>query len=215
MLVGALLLYQHTSGFLAGAAHAEGTVTSLVSSGSSGSGTLAPVFQFAIGTGERVEVTGSVASRPPRYIRGEKVDVVYDPGRPQEARINDFFSLWGAAVIVGGFGGVFFLIGAGMMLAGGVTRRHDASLLQTGTAVATKFQSVELNRSLDVNGSCPFRVVTQWLDPATSEVHVFKSHDLWFDPTAYIKRSDITVYIARGNQKHYYVDLSFLPKLAE
>jgi hypothetical protein len=57
-------------------------------------------------------------------------------------------------------------------------------------------------------------VTVQWLDPTSSQVRVFESHNLWFDPTAYIKDKKIRVFLDMHNPKKYYVDLSFLPKQA-
>jgi hypothetical protein len=214
MLTGAFLLYNSTNSFLKEAVTAEGTVVELVRSRSSDSTTYAPVIHFIDGTGETVEFTSSTSSNPPSYSEGEKVEVLYLPSRPQEAKINSFFSLWGAVVIVGGLGGVFFLIGAAIILIPMLQGRRDEYLKQQGTRIETEFQSVELNRSLSVNGRNPFRVLTQWQNPATSEVHVFASNNLWFDPTSYIKSKKITVFIETNNPKKYYVDLSFLPRQA-
>lgn len=117
-------------------------------------------------------------------------------------------------MIVGGIGSIFFLIGGGIVLASVLHGRKVEYLRQNGTPVLTTFQSVELNTSLSVNGRHPFRVFTQWTNPSTFEIHVFESDNLWFDPSPHINNRAITVFIEPGNPKKYYVDLSFLPKLA-
>ena len=71
-----------------------------------------------------------------------------------------------------------------------------------------------INKSLTVNDRSPFLILTQWLNPATSELHIFESNNIWFDPTNHIKTKKIRVFIDRKNPKKYYVDLSFLPKVA-
>ena len=98
------------------------------------------------------------------------------------------------------------------MLVGTLTGRKDAYLKTHGIPLDTEFQSVECNEVLSVNGKHPFRVLTLWQNPSTSELFIFKSHNLWFDPSNYIKRKNITVFIERNNPRKYYVDLSFLPK---
>ena len=112
------------------------------------------------------------------------------------------------------FGQRFFLIGIGMFLVGGLKNRKEAFLKLHGIPIQTKFQSVELNTALSVNGRHPFRVLGQWQNPATSEVHIFHSNNLWFDPSEYLEGKNITVFIEKNNPKKFYVDLSFLPKLA-
>ena len=58
-------------------------------------------------------------------------------------------------------------------------------------------------------------LITQWQNPATSEVHVFKSNNIWFDPSSYIHTDTITVFCEKDDLSEYYVDISFLPKLAK
>jgi hypothetical protein len=165
--------------------------------------------------GEKIEFTSSTSSNPPRYSKGEKVEVLYLPTEPEKAKINSFFALWGGVVILGGMGGVFFLIGTSIVLVISLKGRRDEYLKKRGTPIETEFQRVALNQSRSVNGRYPFQVLTQWQNPSTTEVHIFQSNDLWFDPSNYIKSKLITIFIERNNPKKYYVDLSFLPKVAE
>jgi len=215
MLIGAFYLYQSTGSFLEEATTADGTVVDFVRSRSSDSTTYAPVIHFIDRKGEKIEFTSSTSSNPPSYTKGEKVEVLYLPAQPQKAKINGFFALWGGVVILGGMGSVFLLIATGIILFLNLKGRRDKYLKSKGTPIETDFQSVELNQSFSVNGRHPFRVLTQWQNPSTSEVHVFKSNNLWFDPSNYIKIKRITVFIERNNPKKYYVDLSFLPKVAD
>ncbi|MNC77488.1 hypothetical protein D3C75_1294550 [compost metagenome] len=55
---------------------------------------------------------------------------------------------------------------------------------------------------------------SQWLNPRTSEVHLFESDNIWFDPSDYLKDESISVFIDKKNPKKYHVDISFLPKIA-
>src|SRR5713226_4856670 len=183
MLVGAIFLYQSTSSFLAQATKTDGTVVDLEQSRSNDSTTYKPVVNFIDQKGETIKFTSSSGSNPPSYSKGEKVEVLYLAAEPQKAKINGFFSLWGGPIILGGMGGVFFLIGTGMILLIMLKGRSDEYLKKQGTPVETEFQRVEINEALSVNGRNPFRIITQWLNPETSEVHVFKSNNLWFDPT--------------------------------
>lgn len=214
LLVVAALLYQHTRSFIGEATTAQGTVIELQPVRSDGSTTYRPVVRFKDQRGETIEFSSSSSSSPPSYSRGEIVTVLYRPGNPQDAQIDGFFSLWGGSVIVAGLGSVFGLIGGGIIVGRRFIRVRDEGLRRSGTPIETEFQSVQLNTAIEVNGRHPFRVLTQWQNPATSQIHVFHSHNLWFDPTKYLTEKQITVYIQPGNPKKYYVDLSFLPQLA-
>jgi hypothetical protein len=215
MLVGVFLIYKSTSAFLGEAVKAEGTVVELMQSRSSDSTTYRPVVHFINQDGQKIEFMSTAGSNPPSYSEGQKVEVLYLTTEPQNAKINDFFSIWGGAAILGGLGGVFFLIGSGIILAGSLASRKSEYLRKNGVPIETEYQSVEQNTAFSVNGRHPFRVLTQWQNPSTSELHIFKSNNLWFDPSSYIESKKITVFIERNNPKKYFVDLSFLPELAK
>ena len=71
---------------------------------------------------------------------------------------------------------------------------------------------MELNGSLEVNGENPYRIVAKWHDTANNRLHVFRSANLWFDPTDYVPEWN-PVYIDRNNPKRYHMETSFLPRL--
>lgn len=214
LLVGAFLWYQNTVSFLDEALESPGVVTDLVYSRSSDSSSYYPVVRFEDETGQLIEFQSSSGSNPASYSRGEKVSVFYLPGEPESARIDGFFSLWGGALILGIIGGAFFLVGILMVLVPLIRKGRGAKLRESGQLVMASFRSVEQNTSLVMNGQSPFRIVTQWQDPATANIHVFRSDNLWFDPTDHIPGESIPVYIRPDNPKRYWVDTSFLPKLA-
>lgn len=215
LLAGAFFMYRSTSDFLAEAIKTEGTVVDLALSRSSNSTTYSPIVQFTSRDGQAIEFISSFSSNPPSYRKGEKVEVLYLPVNPQDAKISGFFSLWGGVSIVGGLGAVFFAIGTGIMLAGRLKERKNDYLLKHGAPIETQFQSVSVNTAFSDNGRNPFVILTQWQNPATSEIHVFRSDNIWFDPSNYVAGKKITVYIEQGNPKNYHVDLSFLPRFAE
>ena len=125
----ALLLYQHTSAFIASASRTQGEVLRLLhveSSKSNSSGTWKPLVRFKAPSGEIIEFAPSSSSSPPAYKVGEKVDVFFDPNDPQDAMLDGFFSLWGGALITGGLGLVFLLVTAVLLFvpATGPARRR-------------------------------------------------------------------------------------------
>jgi hypothetical protein len=226
MLIGAGFAAANTRSFLAHALRTEGTVvalqprhstngysTSSTTSSSTRSLTFAPLVRF-MHAGQVIDFTASTASNPPAYHIGETVPVLYEDTPPFKARIDSFFSLWGATVIVGGLGTVFLLIGALLIIVPRMNARADDRLRHEGVPVDADLQSVDLNTTVTVNGRNPFRITAQWQDPTTSRVYVFVSRNIWFDPSKYITGKSVRVFIAQGNPKRYYVDLSFLPALA-
>jgi len=173
--------------------------------------TYAPVVRFLTQDGRSIEFTSKAGSNPPRYAKGETVDVLYPASSPEKASIDDFSSLWMGPLIVGGPGLLLILLGAGIIVIPGLKGRKNAILRRSGTAVEADFQRVEKNTNLNIGGRNPFNVITEWRDPSTSETHTFRSDNLWYDPSGQIDREKITVFMERNNPKKYYVDLSFLP----
>ena len=112
-------------------------------------------------------------------------------------------------------GAIFFLIGAGVALVPMLKKRQGEHLKEQGRAIETEFKSVRVNNAVFVNGRNPFRVVTQWKDPSSSQMRLFESNNIWYDPTNLIKSQRIRVFLDKNNPKKYYVDLSFLPENEE
>ncbi|MEM8603584.1 MAG: DUF3592 domain-containing protein, partial [Cyanobacteria bacterium P01_H01_bin.121] len=210
MLVATYFFYTNTQTFLDSAIAAEGTVIELIRSRSNDSTTYRPIVQFTSPSGEPIEFVSSVGSNPPRYKPGQTVAILYNPENPQNARLDGFFALWGSSLILGGIGTSFTATGIGLWVGERQQRRKREYLQQFGTPIQTTLQSVGFDWSTKVNGRHPFQITSQWQDPKTSEIYIFRSQPIWFDPSDYIKDQSIKVLIAPDNPKKYYVDLSFL-----
>ena len=76
----------------------------------------APVVRFSLPNGESITFQSSISSNPPRYAVEEKVTVRYDLENPADAAIVGWIEAWLLVSIMGGFGAVFTLIGAGLTL---------------------------------------------------------------------------------------------------
>ncbi|XKM13833.1 hypothetical protein RCS94_01330 [Orbaceae bacterium ac157xtp] len=118
----------------------------------------------------------------------------------------------GAILVLSIMGGAFFLVGAVPLFILYKKNAVKKDLLKNGRPVPAKVKSVYYNEALQVNGRSPFVIECHWVDPSNpSSLHIFKSHNIWFDPSDFIRSENITVYIDQNNPKRYYVDLSFLP----
>jgi hypothetical protein len=215
MLIGSFFLYQNTQDFLKDALQAEGTVIELVRSRSSDSTTYRPVVEFKTQSGSVIEFTSSSGSNPPSYSKGEVVSILYHESSPEQAKINGFFSLWGLPLILGSLGAVFFLVGFSIIFSSRLNGKKIEYLRKNGMPIKAKFQNVGINDALRVNGRSPYQIYAQWQNPSTSEIHLFNSENIWFDPTDHINNDELTVFIEKNNPAKYYVDISFLPKVAD
>ena len=215
MLIGAFFLFSNTHNFLKSSLTTTGTVIKLISSKSDDSTTYRPVVEFKTPAGKIIEFTSSAGSNPPSYSKGEIVEVYYDEATPEKAKINGFFSLWGGVTILGILGAVFSTIGASLLIATRQKSKNIERLKLIGSPVKAKFQSVEKNGSYTLNKRNPYQIYAQWKNPMTSKLHIFKSDNIWFDPTDHIIDDEITVLIDRKNPKKYHMDISFLPEVAD
>jgi hypothetical protein len=215
LLAGALALALNTRSFIATAKHAQGSVIELIEKrDSDGSVTYKPVVAFTADSGASVNFTSSFSSNPPAYDVGEAVEVLYAPDNPNSARIRGFGSLWLGPTILGCLGAVFAAIGFGILIVSRLNKKKREWLMAYGTEIQADFQSVERNTSLKVNGRSPWRIIAQWQNPETGQLHVFNSENVWFDPTNHVTTKQLKVLLDPKNAKRYHVDISFLPQLA-
>lgn len=214
LLLGAVASYQSANRFLEEAVSATGVVVALEEQRGDGTVSYHPVVVFLDENKKTVRFTSSVGSSPAAYRKAEKVPVLYLPGQPEDARIDSFFEHWGASLIMSILGAPFFLIGLSIVLFGMRKKRKQDYLQKHGMPVMAEFQEVERNHSLSVNGKNPYIIVCHWLNPQTSEIHVFESENIWFDPSRYMGEDKIRVLVDKGNYGKYHVDISFLPKVA-
>ena len=87
LLVLGLWLHRNTAAFLERAVPGDGVVVDLVASHSNGGVTWAPVVEFRH-EGRAHRFRDSVSSNPASYRRGDGVRILYDPARPDDARID-------------------------------------------------------------------------------------------------------------------------------
>jgi hypothetical protein len=217
LLAAGVYTARSTRRFLATAEKAAGVVIENVwqDSSSSDGGTYRPRVRFRTRTGQDIEFVSDTGSMPAAYRQGEGVTIVYDPDDPAHASINGFWALWLGTVILFGLGIAFAAAGIGPLVWLRHQRRMTEWLRANGQRVQTTFERVELDTSLTVNGSHPYRIVSQWLNPRTNQVHVFKSESIWYDPAQYIDGGMIGVWIDPDNPKRYAMETGFLPRIAD
>lgn len=125
-LVIGLILAGVSASFLADAKRARGTVVSLEwrndhdtsrRTQTDDKPAAYPVVAFTSADGAPRKFEDSTGSNPPSYEVGERVEVLYHPGSPEDARINGFASLWLLPLIFSGIGLVIAGIGTGVALA--------------------------------------------------------------------------------------------------
>jgi hypothetical protein len=218
LLIGSIFAFRQTRHFLQSAVPVPGVVIENVwresrSANNGTSGSFHPRIRFRTLDGQEISFITNTGSSPPSHRVNDPVTILYDPQEPHHASIKSFAELWLLPTILCGLGIVFCSLGAGAVIWKGVSTRKDAWLRQNGRRIQAQFTRVELNTSLEVNGSNPYHIVCQWLDPASNQMHIFKSGNIWFDPISYIPGKTLEVLLDPNNPHRYLVETSFLPKV--
>ncbi|MDB5050471.1 MAG: hypothetical protein JWO30_3542 [Fibrobacteres bacterium] len=217
-LVGLMFSIADTRAFLAGSLAAQGEIIDLVRDSDRDnpdgrSTSLFPVIRFPDRSGKAVVFKSSTSASRGAEV-GQRVQVRYAAENPRHAVWADsvgdawglsiFLSLFG--LIIGGMGALFYRLGI----------RDDLNEKRArfySKEIRAKVKEVVLDTSTVLNGRSPYRITAQWLNPETNEVHVFKSKNLWFDPSEFLK-DEVLVKADARNLKKYWMDVSFLPKQA-
>lgn len=171
-----------------------------------------PVVKYTDGQEEYV-MESSYCSSGYRNAQGDDIDVIYQPGNPDNAVIHSFGGLYGGAVILLGMGAVFALAGTLPLIIMYLRSKSGQRLLREGMPVKARFSEVILNTTININGRSPFQIVAQMHDTAANTVKLYYSHNIAFDPSPFINQEFVTVYVDKKNPDKYYMDISFLPKV--
>jgi hypothetical protein len=172
-----------------------------------------PRIRFRTESGQEINFVSNTGASQPSYHVNEQVTILYDPQQPYNASTSSFASLWLGSIIFLGMGVMFTSPGIGFIVWTRLNNRKNLWLHQNGRRIQAEVKGVELNSSVAVNGVNPYRIACQWLDPASNQVYLFHSGNIWYDPTDYLPKS-LEVLVDPNNLHRYTVEISFLPKLA-
>ncbi|MEH1824675.1 MAG: DUF3592 domain-containing protein [Nostoc sp.] len=116
LTITGIIIGLNTRSFVTSAIPAQGTVIDLVKSSSTDkkgrtSYVYYPVVKFTARSGETTIFKARTATNPPEYIKGQQVEILYNPQKPDSAIINSWLSLWFLPAMLTGLGSIFALIG--------------------------------------------------------------------------------------------------------
>ena len=138
LLGGAVLSFVMTLQFIDRAVAADGVVIALEERWDSDDSayTYYPRVAFETEDRRKFEFTSDTGSRPASFDIGDPVRVLFDPARPEAARIDSVLQLWLLPLILGGIGTVFSAFGllATLSVASESARRGAAGAAAIRTA---------------------------------------------------------------------------------
>ncbi|MCK0127105.1 DUF3592 domain-containing protein [Erythrobacter sp. F6033] len=187
---------------------AQGTIIELADyRDSEGTTMYRPVAEFYDTSGRRYEFSSKTSSSSPGFSVGEQVDIIYDPLRPQDARIDTFGQRFLLPTIFTAIGSLFVLIGGGMVVYPMLRARAIRGLVQAGLQVRGTITDVSQDRRFAVNDRHPWRIIAEAEHPRTGIMTEFKSDALWERPIGAKKGDQVPVYLSAKNSKKSYVDV--------
>ena len=202
-------LYLADRSVAAGGVHPQGTLVEMVGSrDSDGSYSSRPVVEFVAADGTRHRFASSVSTSPPAYSVGQRVDVIYPPGAPEDAILDGFVDRFLLPLIFGGIGTLFAAIGGGLVFAWLRRRRIVARLRASGLPIQARFVECYRDTSVKLNGRSPFRVVCEAVHPGTGKLHSFRSDPIWVDLSERLAGREVRVFVDPARPRQHAVDLS-------
>jgi len=215
MLLGGITVGVRHASFRQSAERAQGTVISnRYSADSDGGGTYHPEVEFVDHDGRRHTFISTTGSSPASFKVGERVPILYQRDQPEDGSIDTFFQQWFMSLLLSGLGFVFTSVGVIPLVFRARREKLGEWLKLNGRPIQADYTGAQLRTNIEINGRNPYRITAQWLNPATNQVTVFHSENLWFDPSPYVSSKTISVLIDPASPKRYWMDTSFLPKLA-
>jgi Protein of unknown function (DUF3592) len=217
-LIGFVFSIIHTNRFIAESVLTKGEVVDIVthtSTDSHGRTTRSryPVVKFLDKNGDTVEFESSASTSGGIKI-GQPIDVRFIPNNPSRAKLaNSFMDIWGLTVFCGIFGVVFAGLGFPFFWLGIRDDINEKKAQLYAKEIEVPIKGIVKNTSITMNGRSPFQIEAQWLNPETNQVHIFKSKNIWYDPSEYCKGT-VIIKADPQNLKKYWMDISFLPKKA-
>ena len=180
--------------------------------------------------GERaVEIRSGVGSSKPAFEVGDKVMVLYRPGKAEDGRIESFAEQYLPLIILFILGPVMLIIGTVLLFRGlgediaaareilgqvdakSLTRHQQA--LTTGTAVQARVTEVRIDQDTKVDGKSPWVIAAEYQDEGIGPKMTFKSEPIWFDPNQYYSvGDDVQVYYVAEAPSVYAVVLDRIPE---
>ncbi len=98
---------------------------------------------------------------------------------------------------------IFLFVVLVLSLLNNLEGKKKKYLLESGRVIYAHVDSIDLNSFVEVNRKHPFVIKCSYTDPATGEIHSFKSEN-YFGDLSYFVDKDVRVFID-GNDYSYYV----------
>jgi hypothetical protein len=137
------------------------------------------------------------AVSPIHFEVGEKVPILYQPGKGEQARIQNFFEQYFLAILFGLMGAAFLVVSGTALIIPGREWHRRQLILTAGVSVQAEVIEIRIDRSIR-SGQNSWMIVAEYQDEKLPRKLTFTSDYLWSDPTShYPVGSAVTVFYLR------------------
>jgi Protein of unknown function (DUF3592) len=163
--------------------------------------------------GRVVSFRSQTTAHSPDYSAGAKVTVLYQPGKAEQARIENLFEQYFTPICLGILGAACVAISGLYLIIPAQEWRRRQLVLTTGTPAKAKVIEVRIDASFRGNSGKPWVIVAEYQDGKQRRKLAFTSEFLWIDPTSYYPvGSEVTVYYLPENPTSYAFVLDKIPE---
>ena len=115
--------------------------------------------------------------------------------------------------VFSGIGAVFLVLGVVFLILMFCRRSLQSQIFTEGHYIMAQVTSVMPNYNVRVNGRTPYIAECSYTDPDTGVLHLFRSRNIYFDPTSILMDAQVAVYLRPHDYRHYYMDVdAILPQ---
>ncbi len=144
------------------------------------------------------------------FYEGKEINIYYDKNNPSLIGMKSMDLLF---LIFPGIGLIFLIIGVIGLFIKLRKKSNVQKLKQSGKKIYANYVETTINTSYSVNGKNPYNIICEWVNPKDNKRYIFKSENIWIDPTEIIENEGLKqfpVYI--DNKNNYVVEVDVLTK---
>lgn len=131
--------------------------------------------------------------------KGKEIEVLVNRDAPQNIAPKSLVALLTISFV---FPAVFLGIGGGILYAEIHKQQKRKKLREIGVRIEAQITNTYINNAIHVNGRHPYKIECRWNDPATGNVYVFTSGNIWDNPDYFISQTGVsTVPVYYNPQK--------------
>lgn len=142
------------------------------------------------------------------FYKGKNIEIYYDGDNPVDISSKEL----GLVMLVMPCLGCIFTIIGGSGIASKIKKKaKKRKLIKKADIIYANYDNSSPNMLYSVNGLHPYVITCNWTDEIENKTYIFKSENIWYDPTRVISERNIItfpIYIDRGNMKNYYMDIN-------